>query len=153
MKKTKLHDKCVYAVSSFGLFKKLLWGLPWWFSGWLHTPNAGDTVQVQVRSLVRKQSSCVHPHVSVWEQLEESSTLRLVEPCNTVSPLHTKLQVLNFQRWAHACQPRYTSCCSSLLYFSKYCTIKLKCFLFCLFFYVCITCVKSIISLLQCSSR
>ena len=52
------------------------------------------------------------------------------------------------------CQPLYTSCCTVLLYFSRYWTVRLK--MFSLFFvfvcFLCIICVKSIINLLQYST-
>ena len=44
------------------------------------------------------------------------------------------------------CQPLYANCCTVLLYFSRYCTVRLKCFTFCVCF-LCIICVKSIINL------
>ena len=53
---------------------------------------------------------------------------------STVSPLHTNLQVVNFQRGKRACQPLYASCCTVLLYFSRYCTVRLKMFIFCVCF-------------------
>ena len=50
------------------------------------------------------------------------------------------------------CQPLYASSCTVLLYFSRYCTVRLKMFIFCvcLFFmyYLC----KSIINLLEYST-
>ena len=45
-----------------------------------------------------------------------------------VSPLHA-----DFQKWEHACQPLYASCCPVLLYFSRYCTIKVFLYFLCLF--------------------
>ena len=45
------------------------------------------------------------------------------------------------------CQPLYASCCTLLLYFSRYCTARLK-----IFHFLCIFCVKSIINLLQSST-
>ena len=39
---------------------------------------------------------------------------------NTVSPLHTNLQVPNFQRRKHAHQCLYASCCTVVLHFSRY---------------------------------
>ena len=52
------------------------------------------------------------------------------------------------------CQPLYASCCTVLLYFSRYCTVRLK--MFSLFFvfvcFLCIICVKIIINLLQYST-
>ena len=57
------------------------------------------------------------------------------------------------QRYEFACQQLYTSCCTILLNFSMYCTVRLKMFsLFCVcvfVFYVCIICVNSIITLLR----
>ena len=117
----------------------------------------------------------------------------------TVSPLHTNLQVANFQIFERAfhpckawvkvqlalrlllltilqlyhlppplpppvsnssclftrCQPLYASSCTVLLYFSRYCTVRLK--MLSLFFvfvcFLCIICVKSIINLLQYSTK
>ena len=46
------------------------------------------------------------------------------------------------------CQPLCASCCTVLLYFSRYKTVRLKTFIFCVCF-LGITCVKSIINLLQ----
>ena len=61
-----------------------------------------------------------------------------------------------------SCQPLYVSCHSVLLYFSRYCTIRLKsCFIFLFFMclcaflcvcFSCIICVKSILNLLQYST-
>ena len=51
-----------------------------------------------------------------------------------VSPLHTNLQVANFQRCKHVCQPLYASCCTILLCFSRYCTIRFKMFYFYVYF-------------------
>ena len=50
------------------------------------------------------------------------------------------------------CQPPYASCCTGLLYFSRYYTVRFLnvFFIFCLF--LCIICVKSIINLLQFST-
>ena len=58
---------------------------------------------------------------------------------------------VNFQRHEPVCQPLDASCCSVRLYFSVCCTVKIKnaCFFLCLFFYVHIICVKSIINLLK----
>ena len=42
----------------------------------------------------------------------------------------TPLRV-NFQKWEYACQPLYASCCPVLLYFSRYCTIKMFIFSVC----------------------
>ena len=48
------------------------------------------------------------------------------------------------------CQPLYASCCTVLLYFSRYCIVRLKMFsLFFVFVFLCIICVKSTINLLQ----
>ena len=44
------------------------------------------------------------------------------------------------------CQPLYVSCYTVLLYFSRYCTIRLQMFYF--LFFLCIICVKSIMNLL-----
>ena len=51
-------------------------------------------------------------------------------------------------------QPLYASCCTVLLYFSRYCTVRLKMFslVFVFVCFLCIICVKSIINLLQCST-
>ena len=66
----------------------------------------------------------------------------------TISPLHTNLQVVNFQRCKHACQPMYANCCT--LNFLKYCTVGFTFKIFsCVCFYVCIICVKSTINLLR----
>ena len=48
------------------------------------------------------------------------------------------------------CQPLYASCCTVLLYFSRYCTVRIKnvFFIFCVCFF-CIICVKTIINLLS----
>ena len=49
------------------------------------------------------------------------------------------------------CQPLYASCYTLLLHFSRYYTVRLKMFHFCVCF-LCIICVKSIINLLQYST-
>ena len=49
------------------------------------------------------------------------------------------------------CQPLCATCCTGLLYFSRYCTLRLKMFTFCVWF-LCAICVKSIINLLQYST-
>ena len=46
------------------------------------------------------------------------------------------------------CQPLCASCCTALLYFSRYCTVRLKMFSLFLVCFLCIFCVKSIINLL-----
>ena len=112
---------------------------------------------------------------------------RLVQP-NPVNPLHTNLQVSNFQRCKHelhqhqawvkfhclcllllmilqlshlppplppplsnssclltGCQPLYASCCTKLLYFSKYCTVRLKLFSLFSAYFLGIICEKSMI--------
>ena len=43
---------------------------------------------------------------------------------NTVSPLHANLQVANLKRD----KPSPASCCTVLLYFSKYCAVRFKIF-------------------------
>ena len=43
----------------------------------------------------------------------------------TISSLHTKLQIWNFQRRN---EPLFASYCTILLYFCRYCTVRLKMF-------------------------
>ena len=65
-------------------------------------------------------------------------------------PLHTNLQVANFQRCEHApvCHLSY---CTTVLFKVLYCKIKNVFFIFCVCFLF-IICVKSIINLLQYST-
>ena len=46
------------------------------------------------------------------------------------------------------CQPLYASCCTGLVYFSRHCIVRWKCFIFLFNCFICIICVKSIINLL-----
>ena len=50
-----------------------------------------------------------------------------------LSPLHMKFQAVNFQRCERACQPLSASCCTVLVYFSRYCTVRFKMFIFVFF--------------------
>ena len=49
----------------------------------------------------------------------------------TISYLLSLLQSVNFSCLFTQCQPLYASCCTVLPYFSRYCTVRLKCFIFC----------------------
>ena len=55
---------------------------------------------------------------------------------STVSPLHTNLQVANFQRCERACQPLYASCCTgtTVLFKILYCKIYNVFYIFCVCF-------------------
>lgn len=64
---------------------------------------------------------------TVNESLLISLHLTLFFLLFTVSPLHINLQVAIFQRCKRAL---YASCCVVLLYFSRYCTVRLKVFIF-----------------------
>ena len=57
--------------------------------------------------------------------------------------------VSNFSCLFTQCQPLYTKCCIVLLYFSRYCTVRLKMFSLIFVCFLCIICVKSIINLFE----
>ena len=46
------------------------------------------------------------------------------------------LPVTNSSSLFTRCQPLYASCCTVLLYFSRYCTVRLKMFIFCICLFV-----------------
>ena len=85
---------------------------------------------------------------AVWMK----SLLLPFKPCcfsNTLSPLHTNLQVSNFQRYkcAPICQLSY---CTTMLFKVLYCKVENVFFIFCVCVcFLCTTCVNSIINLLQ----
>ena len=71
------------------------------------------------------QISCQRWLMNVFQRIKSKVHL---------SHQNTNLQIVNFQRCKHTCQPLYASCCTVLLYFSRYCTVRLKMFVFCVSF-------------------
>ena len=99
-----------------------------------------------------QRCKCVFHQRQAWVKLQPALRLLLLmilQLYHLPPPLPSP--VSNSSCLFTQCQPLYARCCAVLLYFSRYCTVRLKMFpyFFCL---SSIICVKSIINLLQYST-
>ena len=130
---------------AFGLGWKLQW-VPYIRTFKLQTFKDANVHLVPARS----QNLCHQGQAWVKLQLAlHLLLLTILQLCHLLPPLPPP--VSNSSCLFTRCQPPYASCCTVLLYFSRYCTVRLK--MFSLFFvcFLCIICVKRfiIINLLQ----
>ena len=119
----------------------------------LHYPDIQDFVIkhdliyvfIHLWSLPNKNVSCTRAGMGsalldCWFSSIEKKAWHFV---GTISPLHTNLQVVNFQRCKHACQPMYANCCRLDFFKELNCKIQFFHFYFlCLFLCIYHLCEK-----------
>ena len=114
-------------------------------SKWLCLCVLHCTVLYRVPSLtIFISSSEPLPSTGVTLQLALHLPLLMILQLYHLPPLGSNASCL-FTR----CQCLHVSCCTVLLYFSRYCAVRLKMFFLLLCLSLCILCVKSIINLFQ----
>ena len=91
-----------------------------------------------------KRWTCAFHPCQAWVKLQLAPHLLLLTIFRLYSlPLLRLPSVSNSSYWFNGCQPLYASCCTVLLYFSRYCTIRFKMFRFCVCFLMYYLCEKS----------
>lgn len=111
-------------------------------------------VNLQIANFQR--CKCAFHYPQVWVKLQLTLHLLLLMlfqlyPFQSALPPPANNSSCLFTGW----QPLYASCCTVLLYFSRCCTVRLNVFsllIMFMFVFLCISCVKSTINLLQYST-